>query len=131
MIMDMGMGAERRQHPRAAVSWPVIIKTTRGFMAGETKDVSFTGAFIRCREPLKPSEVLEVSISVSLLCPRVQATAEVVWSNSSSSDDDHGSRGMGVRFTRITDTDRELISALVADNLRPEEQDRPTQEPSD
>lgn len=130
MIMDKGSGAERRQHPRAVVSWPVIIKTTRGFMAGETKDVSFSGAFIHCREPLKPSEVLEVSISVSLLCPRVQATAEVVWSSLFSADDDRKTRGMGVRFTRIADTDRELISALVADNLRSEDQDRPPEEPS-
>ena len=131
MIMDMESGAERRQHPRAVVSWPVIIKTTRGFMAGETKDVSFSGAFIRCREPLKPSEVFEVSISVSLLCPRVQATAEVVWSSPSSPDDEHSSRGMGVRFTRITDTDLELISALIADNLRPEDPDGSPKEPPD
>ena len=94
-------------------------------MAGETKDVSFSGAFIRCREPLKPSEVLEVSISVSLLCPRVQATAEVVWSNLSSSDQDYSTRGMGVRFTKIAETDRELILALVTDHLRSEDQDRP------
>jgi hypothetical protein len=33
-------------------------------MSGETKDVSHGGAFILCREPLKPNEVLEVSISV-------------------------------------------------------------------
>ena len=100
-------------------------------MAGETKDVSYSGAFIRCREPLKPSEVLEVSISVSLLCPRVQATAEVVWTSPSSPDNDHSCRGMGVRFTRITDTDRELITALVADSLGPEDQSRPTAEPPD
>lgn len=100
-------------------------------MAGETKDVSYSGAYISCREPLKPSEVLEVSISVSLLCPRVQATAEVVWSNLSSPDDDHTFRGMGVRFTRITDTDRELISALIADNLRPEDQNGTPKKPPD
>ena len=86
-------------------------------MSGETKDVSHGGAFIRCREPLKPKEVLEVSISVSLLCPRVQVTAEVMWSNFSTSDD--GSpRGMGVRFTNIDGTDQELISALVSDHLQ-------------
>ena len=100
-------------------------------MAGEAKDVSYTGAFISCREPLKPNEVLEVSISVSLLCPRVQATAEVVWSSPSSPDVDNGSRGMGVRFTRINDTDLELISALIADNLRPEDQDGSPKEPPD
>ena len=124
MSMHMGSGHERRQHPRAVVSWPVIIKTSRGFMAGETKDVSYSGAFIRCREPLKPTEVLEVSISVSLLCPRVQATAEVVWSNLSSSDGDYRARGMGVRFIKIAETDRELISALVADHLESKDRNR-------
>jgi Tfp pilus assembly protein PilZ len=90
-------------------------------MSGETRDVSYGGAFIRCREPLKPSEVLEMSISVSLLCPRVQATAEVIWSNHSTSDDELNPRGMGVRFTNITSTDQEFISALVADNLKDED----------
>ncbi len=127
--MDMPEGTERRRHPRAIVSWPVIIKSTRGFMSGETEDVSYSGAFIRCREPLKPSEVLEMSISVSLLCPRVQATAEVIWSNVSSSDDESKPRGMGVRFTNITNTDQELISALLADHLR--DVDRPEEGSTD
>ncbi|MBW2580015.1 MAG: PilZ domain-containing protein [Deltaproteobacteria bacterium] len=123
--MDKPTGRERRQHPRAVVSWPVIIKSSRGLMAGETKDISFTGAFISCREPLKPSEVLEVSISVSLLSPRVQAIAEVVWSNPSRSDEEFKPRGMGVRFTKIDTTDHEMISALVADHLDMTDQDRP------
>jgi Tfp pilus assembly protein PilZ len=123
--MDKPTGRERRQHPRAVVSWPVIIKSSRGLMAGETKDISFTGAFISCREPLKPNDVLEVSISVSLLSPRVQAIAEVVWSNPSRSDEEFKPRGMGVRFTKIDTTDHEMISALVADHLDMTDQDRP------
>ncbi len=94
-------------------------------MAGEAKDVSYTGAFITCREPLKPNEVLEVSISVSLLSPRVQAIAEVVWSNPSSADEKFKPRGMGVRFTKIDTTDHEMISALVADHLEIKDQNRP------
>ena len=123
--MDKPTGRERRQHPRAVVSWPVIIKSSRGLMAGEAKDVSYTGAFITCREPLKPNEVLEVSISVSLLSPRVQAIAEVVWSNPSSADEKFKPRGMGVRFTKIDTTDHEMISALVADHLEIKDQNRP------
>ena len=123
--MDEPTGIERRQHPRAVVSWPVIIKSSRGLMAGETKDVSCTGAFISCREPLKPNEVLEMSISVSLLSPRVQAIAEVIWSNPSSSDEEFKPCGMGVRFTKIDTTDHEMISALVADHLEIQDQDRP------
>ena len=94
-------------------------------MSGETKDVSHGGAFILCREPLKPKEVLEVSISVSLLCPRVQATVEVMWSNFSASDNEGRPRGMGVKFTNIDGTDQELISALIADHLQKGEPHRP------
>ena len=93
-------------------------------MSGETKDVSQGGAFIRCLEPLKPKEIVEVSISVSLLCPRLQATAEVMWSNFSPSDNEGRPRGMGVRFTNIEGTDRELISALIADQLQKEDPNR-------
>ncbi|NIR13413.1 MAG: PilZ domain-containing protein, partial [Desulfobacterales bacterium] len=46
--MDRTTGIERRQHPRVVVNWPVIMKSTQGFMAGETKDVSNGGAFISC-----------------------------------------------------------------------------------
>jgi len=99
-------------------------------MSGETQDVSHGGAFIRCREPLKPNEVVEMYISVSLLCPRVQATAEVMWSNFSTSNHEGKPRGMGVRFTNIDDTDQELISALVADNLQKEDLHRPEASPT-
>jgi Tfp pilus assembly protein PilZ len=94
-------------------------------MSGETKNVSRGGAFIRCHEPLKPNEVLEVSISVSILCPRVQVTVEVMWSNYSTAGGEGRPRGMGVRFTNIDGTDQELISALVADHLQEEDLHRP------
>ncbi len=97
-------------------------------MAGETKDVSYSGAFIRCRQPLKPKETFELSISVSLLCPRVKATAEVIWSNPSSPDSEHEPRGMGVRFTKIANTDREVISTLVLDQLQADTTDRREEE---
>jgi Tfp pilus assembly protein PilZ len=117
--MDRTAGIERRQHPRVVVNWPVIMKSTQGFMAGETKDVSNGGAFISCREPLKPKEVFELAISVSLLHPRVKAIAEVIWSNPSRHNDEPESRGMGVRFIKIADKDLELISALVSNHLKP------------
>lgn len=129
--MDRSADIERRQHPRAIVNWPVIVKSTQGFMAGETKDISNGGAFISCREPLNPKEVFEVAISVSLLHPRVKAIAEVIWSIPSRFDDKPESRGMGVRFIKIADRDRELISALVSNHLRPKDIGWQEEKPTD
>lgn len=116
--MDTSMVRERRQHPRVMVACPVIIETSRGIMTGETKDISSGGAFIHCRQPLKIKEVFDMAISVSLLSSPLKATAEVIRSNASGTDDKLGPIGMGVRFTNISDEDRQYIYDLVSTRLK-------------
>jgi c-di-GMP-binding flagellar brake protein YcgR len=86
-------------------------------MDGQTTDISAGGAFIRCEEPLKLKEFFEMTISVSPLSPRIKAIAEVVWSNVSDLEAELQSRGMGVRFFKMSDEDRKVISALISDHL--------------
>jgi len=107
---------ERREYPRAKVVWPVIMENNRNIISGETQDISTGGAYIRCRSPLRRPEV-SMYISVSLLSPRIHAIGEVVRSEVISQPDEVGSYGIGVRFTAISDTDRELISSKFAELL--------------
>lgn len=109
---------ERRQCPRAPVKWPVIIQTAQRFIAGETKDISASGAFINCWKPLEVNEVFEMAISVSLLDSPIRLTAEVIRSDIPDARGKPGSGGMGVRFTKISEEDRQLISAAVSGNLK-------------
>ena len=86
-------------------------------MTGETKDISSGGAFIHCRQPLKTKEVFDMAISVSLLSSPLKATAEVIRSSASEADGRLGTVGMGVRFTNISDKDRQYIYDLVSNRL--------------
>ncbi len=83
-------------------------------MSGKTKDISHGGAFITCWEPLQPNEVFQIEFSGAHLDPGMKATAEVIWSDVSGSEEALGSRGMGVRFTEICDEAKMVISSLVS-----------------
>ena len=107
---------EKRQHPRAEIAWPVILKNNREIISGETKNISAGGAYIRCRKPLKPTEVL-MHISVSLLSPRIRALAEVVRSDIHEPAKNNASYGIGIRFIAISDKDQKHISSRVAEHL--------------
>ena len=108
---------ERRQHPRAKIVCPVIIENNRNIMSGETQDISVGGAYIRCRSQPRHPEV-NMYISLSLLSPRIRVMGEVVRSEALNSV--KGSGHLGVRFLAISDTDREIISAIVAQKLNTE-----------
>jgi c-di-GMP-binding flagellar brake protein YcgR len=85
-------------------------------MSGEIKDISLGGAFICCRESLKPKEVFEMHFTDPSLGSRIKVTAEVVWSNIYDSDDESQSRGMGVRFATISDENRKVLSTLISNH---------------
>ena len=105
---------ERRKYPRAEVVWPVIMENSRNIISGETQDISAGGAYMRCRNPLKPVKV-SMYVSVSLLSPRIRAMAEVVRSDVLGSANGVEYYGIGVRFIAISDEGRELISLGLQD----------------
>lgn len=88
---------DKRLYPRSRVRWPVTMVTAEGTVKGETEDVSKLGAFIRCQEPLNPSERLLLSVTLPVGSP-LQVSAQVVWSNMADPIDENMPRGMGVRF---------------------------------
>jgi len=114
---DEACTTEKRQHPRAGVTCPVVMERGLGlFMSGKIKDISLGGAFITCQEPLQPDEVFQIEFSGAHLDQRMKAAAEVIWSNVSVSDEDVESRGMGVRFTEISLEAKTVISGLVSNS---------------
>ena len=108
------MQKESRKHPRAKVVWPIIMENSRNIISGETQDISAGGAYMRCRNPLKPVKV-SMYVSVSLLSPRIRAMAEVVRSDILGSANGVEYYGIGVRFIAISDEGRELISLGLQD----------------
>ena len=116
-------GTDRRKHPRAEIICPVIIQTKRTVISGETQNISAGGALIRCRRRLRPNQVINMFISVSLLNPRLSVSAKVVRSSISYSAKKAGTYDIGVEFRAVSDQDQERISTMVAEHLKSEYMD--------
>jgi hypothetical protein len=107
-----------RNFARANVKWPVLISTDDSSRDGVTINVSPSGAYIRCGNPLRLNEVFDMTIDVSNSEWFIEATAEVVFSNIYGPDDKISPRGMGVRFLNITSKDRKIIAKEVLQHLQ-------------
>ena len=105
---------ERRKHHRTKTVWTVIMENNRNIISGETQDISASGAYVRCRKPLKPVEVFTY-VSVSFLSPRIRAIAEVVRSDVIGSINGIEHYGIGIRFVAISYEAQELISLELED----------------
>jgi hypothetical protein len=105
--------AERREHPRAEVSWPVSMITAQGLFQGEIKDISKGGALIQCTELPKTDEPLELSIEITDHLLSISATVEKVRLNLDDSDKALPSYDMAVRFLGIeADQSKHLFNAI-------------------
>jgi hypothetical protein len=119
IVLDTSTANKERRCPRIKCSWPVVILTTRGALAAETSNITPHGAFIVCDKPLSSKTELRLFIMFpNRRC--VETLAEVIWSYPYGSDVDSTPCGMGVRFTRITDADRDFISSLSSGHLKSE-----------
>jgi uncharacterized protein (TIGR02266 family) len=104
-------GAERRQHPRIDVNWPVSIETPEGTINAEVKNISLGGAFIGCKKPLPIGHVFSMTMTGPDNEP-VIATAEVVWSNENVPEDKVINRGIGVRFIKMSERHLQIVRQL-------------------
>jgi len=105
--------AERREHPRTEVSWPVSMITAQGVFQGEIKDISKGGALIRCTELPKTDEFLELSIDIPNHLLTISATVENIRLNLEDSDKALPSYEMAVRFLGIdADQRKNLFNAI-------------------
>lgn len=111
---------ENRKFPRVKVKWFVVARTVQSSIEGVTQNVSPSGAFVRCKNPLSLNEVFDMSISIPEAERSLTAEAEVVWSNIYGPDDEITPRGMGVRFLNISVESRAFIAKVVLDQLEPE-----------
>lgn len=109
-------GADVRWFPRADIRLPVVIKAFEASYQAETTNISLAGAFIACREPLRLGESFELMISPLGVAHTLNITACVVWSTRSAARNPRALCGMGVRFERISDADRALISDVVVNH---------------
>jgi len=109
---------DNRHFARAKIKWPVSMSTEECSADGVTLNLSPTGAYIGCANPLRLHEVFDVTIDVPNSDSSIQATVEVVFSNIYGPDDAISPRGMGVRFLKISSQSRQIIAKEILHHLR-------------
>jgi hypothetical protein len=109
----------KREYSRVEVSWPVTMLTRKKLLVGEIKNISVSGALIRCEELPSPEESFEISIELSDLF-YVSATVENIRFNV---DDSHGDSlfyELAVRFTDMTWDERRILYNAIEQEARKE-----------
>ena len=106
---------EKRRQSRVAVSWQASMETSQGTIPVQLKNISHSGAFVVCPEPMALNEKFRMIIDAPNQDP-LPLQAEVVWSNANVPDDKVVHRGMGIRFVENTTEERtQLNNALELD----------------
>ena len=113
------MKKSKREYSRVQVSWPVTMHTGKKLLVGEIKDISVSGALIRCEELPSPEETIEISIELSDLF-YVSATVEYIRFNV---DDSHGNGityELAVRFNfkDMTEDGRIMLHNAIEQEAR-------------
>lgn len=109
---------ERRDSPRAEVSWPVSMITPQGLFEGQIKDISRGGALIQCAELPKTDEPLELTIEIPDHLLGISATVEKVRLNIDDSEKDFPSYDLAVRFLGIDVDQRKHLYNAIEDKTR-------------
>ena len=98
----------KREYSRVQVSWPVTMLTSKKLILGKIKDISVSGALIRCEELPSPEETIELSIELSDLF-YVSARVESVRFNVDDSHGDSIAYDLAVRFKDMTEDERRML----------------------
>ena len=94
--------------------------TTEVDIDGEIENISAGGAYIRCGILLFENDVFVLGIW-DLNGESLWIGAEVVWTNvTHTSDPEPAPVAMGVRFTTISEEDRQFLANVLSEHIKPE-----------
>jgi Tfp pilus assembly protein PilZ len=108
----MSVPLGRRQFSRTVVRWPVTLLTSQDKTEGETENVSPTGVFISC----KNVPISEGSVRMVIRVPGhqpINVAGRVVWSTVVKPNEGPPSFGVGVQFTKISDSDSHFLREVI------------------
>ena len=103
---------DNRRYPRIPVDWPAVILRTGGASEVDLTDISLGGAFIRSDKPLNPKKRSKLFINVPNR-KTLEVFVEVVWLRVDCSVNKIPPCGMGIRFYRVSRTDRQFLSSFL------------------
>jgi len=109
--------AEKRQHPRVAISWPAMLEPPYAHLQVQLKDISLGGAFVVCRKPLPLKEKIRFCLKIPDE-EELLLNAQVLWSNINVPREKVINRGMGVKFVQNTNKARQRLEKAISDHLK-------------
>jgi uncharacterized protein (TIGR02266 family) len=102
-----------RRHPRYEVEIWVDFSTIDLVTSSYVLNLSEGGVFIKSDRPLPLDAEVDLILTLPTGIP-VKAVGRVVWNHDLAKEAPHGSRGAGVRFVDMPDSDRALLRDYVA-----------------
>ena len=105
--------AEKRRHPRVAISWQAVMEQPGRHEQVQLKDISLGGAFVVCAAPLALKDRFKITITIPDQKPLL-LNAEVVWSNANTPPDKVVYRGMGIRFIENEEKERSRLQTAIS-----------------
>ena len=109
--------AEKEQPERVQLKCPALIDKSKGVMKVGIKELTTNGAFVTCPNPLPIGESFPIRIFLNDRVPQ-RFNAEVVWNNQNVIEEEIVTRGMKVRFLRLSETDRKMIKEIISLGLQ-------------
>jgi hypothetical protein len=105
--------AEKEQPERVQLKCPALIDKSKGVMKVGVKELTTNGAFVTCPNPFPIGESFPIRIFINDRVPQ-RFNAEVVWNNQNVIEEEIVTRGMKVRFLRLSETDRKMIKEIIS-----------------
>jgi hypothetical protein len=105
---------EKRRDPRIPVSMPVVLMTSKGTIKGKTVNLSVSGlGLLLLPETREIDDEFQITLKLSddHIMP---LTCEKIWSDKIIFDGSFHI-GIGVRFTKISSKNRQILASKVAE----------------
>gem|GEM_PF-427255 len=114
MRITVSPESDKRQHPRAEVSWPVVVSGIDTIIKGEVKNISSEGALINCGE--LPSLNLEQSYELRMKAENDYALSLIAYLVRFDIHDNVSASfpyGLGFRFLEISQENLRFLNEVV------------------
>ena len=108
---------EKEQPERIQLKCPALIDKSKGVMKVGIKELTTNGAFVTCPNPFAIGESFPIKILLDDHEPQ-SFNAEVVWNNQNVIEEEIVTRGMKVRFLKLSESDRKMINEIISLRLR-------------
>ena len=104
--------AEKRAHPRAAITIEIEFKEEMDFIKAYLLNISGGGIFIKIDEALLLDTVVHLRFKLPRDSQLIEAEGKIVWCNPKGGRG-YFPKGIGIKFTKLDSDDADKIKAFV------------------